>query len=158
MHGRVGMQGFSGPELVSTNQSNYMTAIDVSLACLSGAKSANAVEFKNKIISELVERIKDYSDGCELVEYHGYGRVRVLVKDEKQSQAVVRLYSRLIFELNSPVMINDCLVNSRACISVNDISEDFIGLTAGVRVNNRSALEATEYGAGCPDFFDVYTV
>lgn len=158
MHGKTGMQVLSGPELESINQSNYMTVINVSLASMADAKNANAVEFKNKIIKELVERIKEYSNYCGLVEYLGYGRVRILVKDQKQSQAVVRLYSRLIFELNSPVLIDGCLVNSRACISVNDISADLIDVTAGAKVNKKGCLEAAEYGAGCPDFFDVYLV
>lgn len=158
MHGKMGMQVFSGPEIESLNHSNYVTAINVSLACLADAKSANAVEFKNKIIKVLIERIRDYSDECDLVEYLGYGRVRILVNDEKHSPAVVKLYNRLIFELNSPVLVNGCLVNSRACISINQLSEDSVGVVADVKINNCGASDKIEYSAGCPDFFDVYIV
>lgn len=158
MNGKAYMKGFSGPELEPINQSNYMTAINVSLASLADAQSSNALEFKNKIIKELVERIKEYSNIGDLVEYLGSGRVRILVKDQKQSQAVVRLYSRLIFELNSPVLINGCLVNSRACISVNDISANSVEVAADTVINEIGSLDAAEYGTGCPDFFDVYLV
>lgn len=69
----------------------------------------------------MFEKIRSYAQESDIVEYLEEGLFRILTRDDEQSDTVKTLYNKLVYKLNGPISIDDCLIYSKVNISVKPI-------------------------------------